>query len=351
MRLTLAAFSLLALLGVIIGVILIGSDIVSGVERGITSAFGMVDLSPAAQETREASMAHHMVYSIPQGKGVVYNPTGDELAISGLDNTATVREAATGKVLLELRGHRDRVNNIAYSSDGRRLATTSMDGSVKIWSADTGVELLSLRGTGSELVSPALSPDASLVAATSFNSQWRRLTTRVWDTTTREELFVLGFGEHIGGLDFSPDGMLLAMPGTVGKVTIWDVATGKQQFSLTEHEAPVTDVVFSSDGQRLLTVSLDGTARVWDLPSKEAISTMRGHNGDVIGGDISPDGRLVATGGADSTVRIWDAESGRELHIFYGHEEMVTNVAFSPDGRFLSSGGEDNVTIVWHIPE
>jgi hypothetical protein len=95
MRIALAAFTILATKGVIIGIILIGSDIVSGVERGITSAFGMVDLSPVAQETRAASMAQHMVYSIPQGKGVVYSPTGDELAISGLDNTVTVREATS----------------------------------------------------------------------------------------------------------------------------------------------------------------------------------------------------------------------------------------------------------------
>ena len=172
-----------------------------------------------------------------------------------------------------------------------------------------------------ELVSPALNPEGSLLAATSYNVEWRRLTTHVWDTTTGQEIMTAGFGDQIGGLAFSPDGSMLAMPGTVGKVTIWDPTNGKQLFMVRDDNATVLDMSFSPDSRRLATANIDGTARVWDLASRERLMTMRGHEGAVYGVDFSPD----------------------------GHSAEALNVAFSPDGSRLASSGSDDKTIVWDI--
>jgi WD40 repeat protein len=349
LRISVVVAAIVALLAVGFGVVVVASDLADSVEQVLSSAIGQEVQPLGNQVTREASMADHMAYFIPQGRGVDYNPTGGELATSGWDAVAVVRDAENGQALFELRGHRDRINNIAYSLDGNYLATTSMDGTVKVWDATTGDEVFSVAGPEAELVSPALNPDGSLLAATSFNPDYNRLTAYVWDTATGEESVMLRFGGQIGGLAFSPDGAMLAMPGTVGNVTFWDTDSGNLLFTLREDNTTALDVAFSPDGKRLATSNVDGTARVWDLDSRELLITMRGHDGWVVGIDFSPDGRLVATGGQDGTVRVWEADSGRELSVFYGHNAAVLNVSFSPDGRRLASGGDDNMTVVWDV--
>jgi serine/threonine protein kinase len=351
-RIALVIAAVVVMLSIAIGVAVIAGDLATGVERAISSVIQEPGEQPLANEaTRETSLAERMAYSIPQGRGVAYNPAGGQLAISGYDAIVTVRETEAGRVLFELRGHRDRVNNVAYSLDGNTLATTSLDGTIKVWDAGDGELLLSVDGPEAELMSPALSPDGSLVAATAANAEWQRLVAYVWDTATGEELSAVGFGDQVGGLAFSPDGAMLAIPGSAGNVGLWDPITGRQFFLLREGNATAIDVAFSPAGRRLATSNDDGTVRIWDLEEREVLITMRGHDGWATGVDFSPDGRLVASAGMDGTVRVWEADSGRELLVFYGHENEVLNVSFSPDGRRLASGGSDDRTIVWDIAQ
>jgi WD40 repeat protein len=46
---------------------------------------------------------------------------------------------------------------------------------------------------------------------------------------------------------------------------IWDVATGKEYFTLTGHRDAVTSAAFSPDGRQVVTTSWDGTARLWPV--------------------------------------------------------------------------------------
>src|SRR5262249_43682321 len=82
----------------------------------------------------------------------------------GSDHGAYIWEAATGKPVIVLRGHKGGVQSAAFSRDGRRIVTASNDETARIWDIATAQEIAILRGHEQGLFSVALSPDGSRIA-------------------------------------------------------------------------------------------------------------------------------------------------------------------------------------------
>src|SRR4051794_15165462 len=51
---------------------------------------------------------------------------------------------------------------------------------------------------------------------------------------------------------FTPDGKHLASGARNGKITLWEVVTGKEQFSITGHDHEVGGLQFTPDGKTLI---------------------------------------------------------------------------------------------------
>ncbi len=109
---------------------------------------------------------------------------------------------------------------VAYSPDGKRLASIGGDGFVRTWDVASGDMLLEM----------ADQP-----------------------------------GDYGIGLDYSPDGRLLATT-LAGKVIVWDATTGEQVLTVPGViDGDVDRVDFSPDGARLAVANLDGRPTILDL--------------------------------------------------------------------------------------
>jgi WD40 repeat protein/serine/threonine protein kinase/tetratricopeptide (TPR) repeat protein len=347
--------------------------------------------------------AHLFNVNVPQGEGgvrvVAFSPDCTRILTCGDESKARVRDAATGKILLELNeqslrmtcaafspdGTRiataseggavvvrvwdartgesvchwraPRVARLAFSPDGARLLTSGLEGAVKVWDAKTGTILLDAKGLMSSGNSVAFSPDGTRLVAGRDDG-----TARVIDSRTGESLLVLRGRPRVWqmymsppygvlSVAFSPDGTRIVTAGTSdgsysGEASVWDARTGVELLELKGHTAPVVSASFSPDGQRVITGSNDGTAKVWDVRTGTPRLELAEFNSPVECAAMSADGRWIVTGGGQyeqlGEATVWDAQTGLPKFALKGLKGIgpVHAVAISRDGtRIVTAGG------------
>ena len=192
---------------------------------------------------------------------------------------------------LVLSGHTEKIHSIAYSPDGEIIATYSDDSTIRLWNPNSG-QLL-----------------------------------RVIDTI------------HGAGLEFSPDGSILASGGGNEKViNLWNPETGALFRVLNVHHAFIGDIAFSPQGDILATGSRDGHIDIWNPKTGELIRSWDA--GDLDGLSFSPDGSLIASGGyKDLSVNVWNSNTGTLIHKLKPSGHDVFDVAFSPEDFTLAAVG------------
>jgi dipeptidyl aminopeptidase/acylaminoacyl peptidase len=82
------------------------------------------------------------------GGTTVGNPIAGRIA-QGTDNVLRLWDAASGKLVHEMKGHTGVVYTIDFSPDGRTVASGGWDGTIRLWDVDTGQQLASVQGQGS----------------------------------------------------------------------------------------------------------------------------------------------------------------------------------------------------------
>ncbi|MFL5341850.1 MAG: hypothetical protein ACJ8F7_17020, partial [Gemmataceae bacterium] len=199
---------------------------------------------------------------------VVYSADGTRLATASQDGTAKLWEAATGRLLAELRGHAGYVNYVAFHPDGRQAVTAGEDGTVRFWDGSSGQALKTLAAHDSAVTVVAFSPDGREMATANHNRD---------------------------------------KPTAATQIHLWDVATGERRATLTGHHQSIWHLAYSADGSRLASAGEDHTVRLWDPTFGELRLTLKWHSDDVRYVAFSPDGRLLVSCGDDPFIRLWDA--------------------------------------------
>ena len=117
--------------------------------------------------------------------GVAFSPNGQRIVTASQDQTAKVWEAATGKELLTLKGHRGWISCVAFSPDGQRIVTGSHDQTAKIWEAASGRGLLTLRGQTPPILPLAFSRDGQRILSAGAYPGFQ-----VWEAARPEQVVV-----------------------------------------------------------------------------------------------------------------------------------------------------------------
>lgn len=182
---------------------------------------------------------------------------------------------------------------------------------------------------------------------------------------------------HATSAAFSPDGKLLAVGCSDGRLRLWLVDRLQQQprplvlFTQELTANALSRVVFSPDGRKVAAVSSD-VALVWDLASRrnasqgdnllaainQSVSGLQ-HGALIFDLCFDPRGVLVATAGRDRTARVWRIVAGgfgQPVSAPLYHPGSVSNCQFLPDGNRLftgnsRSGAGDGYAAIWKLPD
>jgi WD40 repeat protein len=279
----------------------------------------------------------------PDGQRVVTSSYDHTASFPNYESTARVWEAATGKIIAELKGHTAQVRSAQFSPDGQWIVTASDDRTARVWEAATGKTIAELKGHTAQVRSAQFSPDGQRVVTSSSDR-----TARVWEAATGKSIAELkGHTALVYSAQFSPDGQRVVTASDDRTARIWEAATGKSIAELKGHTALVYSARFSPDGQRVVTASDDNTARVWEAATGKLVAELKGHTDWVNSVQFSPDGQRVVTSSSDRTARVWEAATGKLIAELKGHTAPVRSAQFSADGQWIVTASEDHTAIIY----
>jgi len=155
------------------------------------------------------------------------------------------------------------------------------------------------------------------------------------------------------GVDWAPDGALVAAAYEDGRVRIWDAARGVFVFEFDVRGGEVTRVAWSPTGGPLATGSSDGFVRLWgpqDWRLVAELEFLRGQPIDAL--RWSGDGERLAASGSCEPIAVWhvaDLEARIDLVRTHG---CAHSLSWSSDSVHLASGstypGASEV-VVWDV--
>ncbi len=283
---------------------------------------------------------------------LAFAPDGRRVLSSSEDGRVLVWDSESGRILRQFQGQGGPAQAVAFSHDGRWVAVGSADGTVRIWNSEDGksVGQAFKHGAGS-IVSLAFSPDDRRMASACLEEG----TVKVWEVGSGQ--LALGptarvdssrtRGNRIESMTWSPDGRSLAGGFTGGTVVIWDAVSGSERLRAREvHAAQVKSIAFSPDSQRVVTGSADRTLKVLDATTGSESVVLRGHEYSVQAVALLPDGRRAVSGSADGTLKIWLLDSDRVVLRLPGGEG-ASCLDWSPDGQRLANGSHGGVIRIW----
>ena len=153
----------------------------------------------------------------------------------------------------------DRVTSVDVNQSVQ-LAAAGSNQQVSVWNLGTGELLQTLSALKGWIGDIAISPNGGVLAAADSSNHLR-----LWNTTSfslTHDIPLAGF-EAITALDFSPNGLMIALGGNNGKVVLWNLANNTLHDPEIQYPAPVTDIAFHPREHDLISSYNDGLIRLW----------------------------------------------------------------------------------------
>jgi WD40 repeat protein len=299
--------------------------------------------------TKEIRLIEELIDESMLLNHIAWSPDSSAVAFASIYDGAGVADVASDEVIhfggeIMQRGSYERV---AWSQDGK-LAATGSDG-VRIWEPDRTGQFVDVEvEPGPLAVDLAWSPDGTQLAA-------GREQIGLWERTDESRYHLIErFSEtssDVKNLIWDASGLRAILED--GTVLAWDGEEWFQASALTNHFQAVNGLDWSPDGTILASVSADQHVRLWSLDSDLPRLIIPGMRQAA----WAPDGQLLATLSGDGSISLWqitrsgEEVSGEQVLSLGGSPSATSVVAWSPDGTQLAAANylKVNEVVVWSV--
>lgn len=291
-------------------------------------------------------MLHGHERSITQIK---YSREGDLIFSCAKDSTPNVWFALNGERLGTYHGHGGAVWCIDVDWETQNILTGSADNSCRLWNCEKGTQLINIP-TNTAVRTNGFSYSGQLIMFSTDTTMGKQCTIYIYDIRDDTQIKT---GKPARSIEVANSKVTCGIWGPYdeylitghenGELSHYDIKTGKQVLSVSDHKRMINDIQPSRDQTMFVTASKDNTAKLFDSSSLQHMKTYRTER-PVNSASLSSLEDHVVLGGGQEAMEVTTTSArvgkfdARFFHMIFeeefarvkGHFGPINSVAFHP---------------------
>ncbi len=232
-----------------------------------SNVINITSIMPTKPKNMQSSYGHPQFFS-GRIHSIVFSPDGKIIASASDEQVIRIRFFERKKN--DLLPHENIVKSIAISPNSQTLASGDNKGNISLWDLKTlqkkEILIPQILKQFTRIKSLTFSPDGQTLAAASQDGNSAKLC--IWKLETEEVVEIHSKQKIVNSIAYNPaDSRILVSAGRDKTIKLWNISSGKEICTLSQHTKEVTSVAFSSNGKLLASGSKDGIVNIWDTGS------------------------------------------------------------------------------------